>query len=384
MHPLRDIAETWDPAGNLLGLIKDLSSIAAPAGNEDRMTLAVGSYLAGLGLEVAHDRLGQLAVSLGPEDADTSVMISAHLDELGLVVRSIEANGWLRVHRLGGLPERVLPAARVVVHCRAGDFPAVVGVKSHHLTSPEEKYVGKPATDLYLDLGLTSCEEVVASGVRVGDPITYAPTWDVFNNSRFAGKSLDNRLGVAAVLDLVRRLQEEPPTARVHVAFSCQEEFNIRGTLALAARFQPDIALVVDITPATDTPDLVGDGTVALGAGPSLSRMSFHGRGTLGGLIPHPALVRTVERAAERTGVSIQYDAVVGVVTDAAFLPMAKADGIAVVGLGIPCRYTHSPVETAQLSDVEQTAVLLAEFAHRVHETSLDRGECQITLGGMA
>jgi len=381
---LRDMAEQWDPAGDLLGLIKDLSSIAAPVGNEDRMTVAVGHYLAGLGLDVVHDRLGQLAVSFGPESAETSLMISAHLDELGLVVRSIESDGWLRVHRLGGVPERVLPASRVVVHTHTGDFPAVVGVKSHHFTSPEEKYVGKPATDMYLDLGFSSREETVVAGVRVGDPVTYATTWDVLANDRFAGKSLDNRVGVAALLDVVVRLREAPPTARVHAVFSCQEEFNVRGVLALAARFQPDIALAIDIAPATDTPDLVGDGTVSLGAGPSLSRMSFHGRGTLGGLIPHPALVGTVERAAAQTGVDIQYDAAIGIITEAAFLPMAKAEGIAAVGIGIPCRYAHSQVETSQLSDVAQTAVLLNEFAHRVHDTTLDRGAPQIAYGGMA
>lgn len=129
MEQLRDMVTSWNPATDLLGVVRDLSQIAAPAGNEDRMTVAVGSYLSSLGLEVAQDRLGQLGVSFGPVDAQTSVMISAHLDELGLVVRSIEPDGWLRVHRLGGMPERVLPATRVVVHTRTGDLPAVVGVK---------------------------------------------------------------------------------------------------------------------------------------------------------------------------------------------------------------------------------------------------------------
>lgn len=384
MDSLRTMAQRWSPATDLLPVIRDLSSIAAPAGNEDRMTYAVQTFLEGLGLDVVRDRLGQVAVSFGPEDARTSLMVSAHLDELGLVVRAIEPDGWVRIHRLGGMPERVLPATRVVVHTRTGDVPAIVGVKAHHLTQPEEKYVGKPATALYLDLGMSSAEEVAAAGVRIGDPITYTPTWDEFPGGRFAGKSLDNRLGVAAVLALAVRLRDNPPPTRVHLAFSCQEEFNIRGTLALAARFQPDIACAIDIIPAADPPDLTGEGTVRLGAGPSLSRMSFHGRGTLGGLIPHPALVRAVEDAAADADVELQYDAVIGVVTDAAFLPMASAEGIAAVGLGIPCRYTHSPVESAQLSDVEETVAVLDEFVRRVDGIDLDRGEAQLRLGGFA
>jgi putative aminopeptidase len=361
---------SWDPVHNILGLIEALSGTAAPAGHEQRMTVALHAYLTSRGLRPTQDRLGQLYVSFGPQDATRTVMVNAHVDELGLIVRAIEPDGWLRVHRLGGMPERVLPGARLVVHARGGDVPAVCGVKSHHLTSPEEKYVGKPATALYLDVGLSNAASARAAGIRVGDPVTYAPAWDTLSNGRFAGKSLDNRLGVAALLATVDLLAERAPTSRIHVAFSCQEEFNVRGTLALAARLRPDISVTLDITPATDTPDLRGEGETCLGGGPSLSRMTFHGRGTLGGLIPPPSLVEAVERAAHRGGVQLQYDAVVGVITDAAFLPMATEEGIAAVGLGIPCRYTHSPVETAQLSDVEETITLLMELL--LHAADID------------
>jgi putative aminopeptidase FrvX len=370
----RTAPQSWNPGGDLQELIRQLSAIAAPTGHEQRMTAAVHSYLTGRGLRPREDLLGQLSVSFGPEDAERSVMVNAHIDELGLIVRAVDEDGWLLVHRLGGMPERVLPGSRLVVHTREGDLPAVCGVKSHHLTSPEEKYVGKPATALYLDVGMDDGKSVRAAGVRIGDPITYAPAWDTFSNGRFAGKSLDNRLGVAVLLGIVDRLRQEPPQARVHITFSCQEEFNVRGTLALAARLQPDMAVTLDITPATDTPDLRGEGQVRLGGGPSLSRMSFHGRGTLGGLIPPPSLVDAVERAAVRGGSELQYDAVIGVITDAAFLPMASENGIAAVGLGIPCRYTHSPVETAQLSDVRETTTLLAELLHHAHEIDLFPG----------
>ena len=116
--------------------------------------------------------------------------------------------------------------------------------------------------------------------------MTYSPAWDDLAGGRFAAKSLDDRLGVAVLLAYVDRLIAEPPPTRVVVAFSTQEEFNVRGTLALVARFTPDIVVNVDIAPASDTPDLVGQGVVRLGGGPTLSRLSFHGRGTLGGLIP--------------------------------------------------------------------------------------------------
>jgi putative aminopeptidase FrvX len=158
------------------------------------------------------------------------------------------------------------------------------------------------------------------------------------------------------------------------VAFSTQEEFHVRGTLALAERYQPDIVINVDVSPATDTPDLRGVSAVSLGGGVVLSRMSFHGRGTLGGLIPHPALVAAVESAASACGVDLQYEAIIGLITDAAFLPMASAQGIAAVGLGIPVRYTHSPVETGQLSDLSATIGLLDALVKVAPTLDLGRG----------
>lgn len=376
--------QTWDPQADLLGLLRTLSGIAAPTGNEDRLTAAVMSYAQARGWETQQDRLGQVVVSFGPTDAEVSTMLIAHLDELGLVVRAVEPDGWLRVHRLGGVPERVLPGLRLVVHTHLGDRPAVVGLKSHHLTGTDEKYVAKPASDLYLDGGFTSAEEATAAGVRVGDPITYEPTWTEYAHGRFSGKSLDNRVGVAAMLRVAGDLDEEAPEGRVHVVFSCLEEFNLKGTLAMAKRLQPDIALAVDIVPATDTPDLQGAGTSVLGGGPSLSRLTFHGRGTLGGLVPHPRLVGAIEDAARTCGVPLQYDAVIGCLNDASYLPMATAEGIAAISLGIPCRYTHSPVETAQLSDVVDTARLVTQFARTAHHLDLTRGSSQIAHHGMA
>jgi putative aminopeptidase FrvX len=373
-----------DATQDLVGLCRTLSGIAAPAGNEDRMTAAVVVHLRSAGLEPAVDRLGQVAVSFGAREAGPVVLLSAHLDELGLTVRALDDDGMLRIHRLGGIPERVLPGTRLVVHTRGGDLPAVVGLKSHHLTPVEERYVARPATELYVDIGAAGRAEAQDAGVRVGDPVTYQPAWDDLAGGRFSGKSLDDRVGVAALLALVDRLRSEAPPMQVVVAFSAQEEFNVRGTLALAARYAPDIVINLDIAPAADTPDLAGQGTVRLGDGPTLSRLSFHGRGTLGGLVPHPALVRAVEHAAEGAAVPLQYDAMIGVITDAAFLPMATAEGIAAVGIGIPCRYTHSPVETAQLSDVEQCVELLTSLLPRLTDIDLARGEAQMLNGGFA
>jgi putative aminopeptidase FrvX len=308
----------------------------------------VVDHLRAGGLKPIVDRLGQVAVTFGGDrDGAPTVLVTAHLDELGLTVRGIDADGMLRVHRLGGMPERVLPGTRLLVHTRHGDVPAVVGIKSHHLTPPEDKYVAKPATELYLDIGAATVTQAESAGVRVGDPVTYQPQWDEFVGGRFSGKSLDDRLGVAALLGYVDWLVVNAPQQRVVVAFTTQEEFHVRGTLALVSKFSPDIVVNVDIAPATDTPDLAGQG-------------------------------------AGKESVAIQHDAMIGVITDAAFVTMASADGIAAVGIGIPVRYTHSPVETAQASDVMACVQLLIGVVPRLADVDLARGASQIVRGGLA
>lgn len=381
-NPAARESSLGDPDGDILFTCRALSGIAAPAGNEDRLTAVVVEHLRGRGFEPVIDRLGQVAVEVG--EGEPTVLVTAHLDELGLVTRAIDDDGMLRVHRLGGVPDRVLPGTRVVVHTRGSDLPGLIGLKSHHLTPVEERYTVQPTSGLYLDIGTGSRAEAEAAGVRVGDPITYAPTWTELAGGRFSGKALDNRIGVAVLLAYLDRLRGAAPPLRLVVGFTTQEEFHLRGALALVARFAPDVVVNVDVAPAGDTPDLVGQAPARLGGGPTLSRLTFHGRGTLGGLIPHPALVRAVEGAAADADVPLQHDAAVGVITDAAFLPMATAEGIAAVDVGIPCRYAHSPVETAQLSDVTACVDLLTALIPRLVDVDLTRGGPQILGGGLA
>ena len=371
-----------DPAADILGTCRALSAVAAPAGNEDRLTAVVEEHLRARGLEPVVDRLAQVSVEIG--SGEPCVLVTAHLDELALVVRAIDDDGMLRVHRVGGVPERALPGKAVVVHTRHGDLAAVVGLKSYHLTPVEERRIAPSAAEVYLDIGADSRAAAEAAGVRVGDPVTYAPFWAELVGGRFSGKALDDRVGVAVLLSLLEQALESPPPLRLVVGFTTQEEFHLRGGLALVARHRPDVVVNVDVTPAGDTPELAGTTPVRLGGGPVLSRHSFHGRGTLGGLLPHPSLVRAVEEAADAAATPLQYGTAVGVITDAAFLPMATAEGIAAVDVAVPCRYAHAPTETAQLSDVTACVELLATLVPSLAAADLSRGVSQILGGGLA
>ena len=210
-------------------------------------------------------------------------MLFAHMDQLGLIVRKIEANGLIRVERLGGVPEKALPSQAVLFCVGEGrDVPGVIANKSHHATPPEEKYRVLPYPDLYIDAGFGSAAEVLAAGIDIGTPIVYAAE----GRSSLPATALPAPRSTTAppARSSSRSLARSPPCRRkptVHLVFSVQEEFNLRGALTAAQALSPDIAIQLDLILATDTPDMTARGDVRLGGGPAMSLYSFHGRGTL-------------------------------------------------------------------------------------------------------
>src|SRR4029453_5305621 len=162
-----------------------------------------------------------------------------------------------------------------------------------------------PYPDLYIDAGFASSEEVLAAGIDIGTPVTYRPNVLQLSGNALAGTAIDDRAGCAVVVEVSRALAalERHPT--VHFVFSVQEEFNLRGALTAAQVLQPDIAVQIDLLLATDTPDMGYRGDVRLGGGPAMSLYSFHGRGTLNGTIPHPALVSLFDTTAKNMDITL-------------------------------------------------------------------------------
>jgi putative aminopeptidase FrvX len=293
-------------------------------------------------------------------------MLIAHMDQLGLIVRKIEAGGLIRVERLGGVPEKALPAQAVLLCVGEGrDVPGVIANKSHHATTPEEKYRVLPYPELYIDAGFASAAEAVAAGVEIGTPVVYAPRFMELAGSRIAGTAVDDRAACAVLIEVLRALVGAERHPIVHAVFSVQEEFNLRGALPAAQALQPDICVQLDLVLATDTPDMTARGDVRLGAGPAMSMYSFHGRGTLNGLIPHPALVALFDAAALDTGLTLQRSAHVGALTETSYVQLV-GEGVASIDLGFPCRYTHSALEVCDLADLEGLTGLVIEGIERI------------------
>jgi putative aminopeptidase FrvX len=340
----------------------DLMLTSGLSGHEDRVADLIRARLALAGAGSRTDRAGNVIVSLMGAEGYPSVMVFAHMDQLGFFVRRIEASGMIRVERTGGVPERALAAQPVTLCGRKGDVPGVIGNQSHHATTPEEKYHVLKTPEIAIDTGHRSKAEVEAAGIQIGTPVVYAPQAMPLAHDRIAGTSVDDRAGCAVLLELVRLIAARQKGLRdgptVHIVFSVQEEFNLRGALTAAQTLQPDIAIQIDLMLATDCPGMEDRGEMLLGGGPGISLYYFHGRGTLNGTIPHPAMVRLFEDAAQTAGIPLQRSAQVGVLTDNSYVQLV-GQGVACIDVGFPCRYTHSANEVCDLNDLEGLTLLI-------------------------
>lgn len=345
----------------LAALLSDLMLVPGLSGYEGRVRRRLAAELKNLGIESRTDRLGNLIATLDGDPSARSVMLFAHMDQLGFVVRKIEADGLVRLERLGGVPEKALPSQSVLLCVGEGrDVPGVIASKSHHATPQDEKYRVTPYAELYVDAGFGSAAAATAAGIDVGAPVVYAPKVVRLAGDRIAGTSVDDRAGCAVVVEVARALLNAKRRPTVHIVFSVQEEFNLRGALPAAQALAPDIAIQLDLVLATDTPDMAHRGDVALGRGPAMSMYSFHGRGTLNGLIPHPALVSLFDGAARAAKLTLQRSAHIGALTETSYVQLVGA-GVAAIDLGFPMRYSHSSLEVCALSDLEGLARLLVE-----------------------
>jgi putative aminopeptidase FrvX len=357
-------------------LVTELMMIPGLSGYEGRVRRCIAGELSALGFTSRTDRLGNLIATLQGNNAAPSVMLFAHMDQLGFIVRKIEASGLIRVERLGGVPERALPSQAVLLCIEEGkDVAGVIANKSHHATAPEEKYRVLPYPELYIDAGFGSAADVLTAGIDVGTPVVYAPKTIAMAGNRIAGTSVDDRAGCAVMIEAARRLKTISRRPTVHLVFSVQEEFNLRGAITAAQALSPAIAIQLDIILATDTPDMTARGDVRLGGGPAMSLYSFHGRGTLNGTIPHPAVVQLMTATAREENLTLQRSAHVGALTDSSYVQLVH-EGVAAIDLGFPTRYTHSSLEVCDLGDLEELTRLTVAAIARIDERfSLNRDD---------
>jgi putative aminopeptidase FrvX len=358
-------------------LLQELCAVHAVSGREDRMTAFVRDLVQPWVDRLDVDNLGNVVAILdGKTYPDCRLMLQAHMDELGLIVRMITPDGFLLIERVGGMPEKTLMGQRMDVLTDDGRLvPGYVGAKSHHITGPDEKYKVPPVHDMFIDVGLPSREAVEQAGIQVGDPATYAPNFHRLGDGVICSKALDDRVGVFALLEILKEFSKNRPPCTLVFSFTVLEEFSIRGSLPTVVATNPHAIISIDITLATDTPIDKPLHPVALRGGPAIKLMDFHGRGTLGGLFSSPKLRRYLEAMARGEGIPLQREVIVGVITDPAFQLYLGDRGNVIAAVSIPHRYSHSAIQMCHERDIAQTIQLLKAAAGSFSpEVDLSRG----------
>lgn len=331
-----------------LDLLKDLSQSAGPSGREISINQKIASYWKPLTDDIKTDAMGNLiAVKRGSSEKRRSLMLAAHMDEIGLIVTGIVGE-FLRVHSLGGTDSRVILGSEVIIHGRQA-IPGIIGTRPPHTLARQDQNKIPPWHEIFVDVGLS--EDSLKKLVRVGDHITLKQSLQELKNKRVAGKAMDNRASVVAITLTLQLLQQHLHSWDVVAVATVQEEVGLFGAVTSAYSIAPDIAVAIDGTFAKQYNDS-GVGSFDMDKGPTI------------GLGPnlHPDIVKRLKTAAETNEIPVLIEPLSGSSgTDAWAIQVAR-EGIPTGLLSIPMRYMHQPVETVSLSDIERTGRLLCHF----------------------
>ncbi|HEV2642473.1 MAG TPA: M42 family metallopeptidase, partial [Candidatus Elarobacter sp.] len=303
--------------------------------------------------QVSADVAGNSIAVVNPNGAPT-IMLAGHIDEIGVIVTHIDDDGYVYIGPIGGWDPQVLVAQRIRFAGRDGDVFGVIGKLPIHLIRPEDREKGARMRDLWVDIGAKNRKEA-QSMLSVGDPGVIDARAIELPNGRLISRSIDNRIGAFTVLEAARRYAANPGKAKVIAVATAQEEIAYRGGGALvgASSLNPQMAIVVDVTFATDHPNIEKKehGEVKMGGGPVLTR----------GAVISPVVFRALRDTAERKAIPYAVHAAgrdTG--TDADAIHIAR-EGVATGLVSIPNRYMHSPNEMISLEDVDNVAALIAE-----------------------
>jgi len=287
------------------------------------------------------------------------VMLAGHVDEIGLMVRYIDDQGFLYFAPIGGVDAHLLPGQRVWVHGRAGPVLGVIGRKPIHLLEQEERTKVAKIKDLAVDIGAKD-REAAEARVAVGDPMTFAVGMERLGDDRVVSRGLDDKMGSFVVAEVLRRVAGHRADLRcsVYGVSTVQEEVGLRGARTSAFGIDPDVGICVEVTFASDHPgvDKKSVGDIQVGKGPVLSR----------GANINPRVFELLREAAREEEIDVQVEAAPRATgTDANVMQLSRS-GVATGLVQVPLRYMHTPSEVLSLSDLEGAVRLLAAFLLKV------------------
>ncbi len=330
--------------------LKDLTSLNAVSGNEREVRNYIIQKLQDMGISYETDSMGNVIAHKG--EKGPKVMVDAHMDEVGLMIVHVEKNGFIRFTTIG-VPASVLVSKRVLIG--KDRVPGVIGAKAIHLQQRSERESVIPPTQLYIDIGAKSKEEVERK-VRPGDYAVFDTEYEELSPDVIKAKALDDRVGCAILLNL---LKEPWKDIQLYAVFSVQEELGTRGARIAAYRVAPDMGIALEGTVCADTPPAEKHSFVTrVGAGAALSVMDR-------GSIPNRAMLQELLRLAKENGIPVQMREGTAGGNDAGAIQQARS-GCPVASVSVPCRYIHTPFSVMSKKDFDAARKLVSLFLRSV------------------
>ncbi|HJN16991.1 MAG TPA: M42 family metallopeptidase [Armatimonadota bacterium] len=341
-----------------VGFLKELLRAPSPSGYEQPAMDVVRDYVADFADEVKTDVHGNVIAAINPEGSPR-VMLAGHCDQIGMIVKWINDDGYIYFASIGGIDAAVLSGLRVLVHTDSGPISGVVGRTAIHLLSAEQRGKASSIDKFWIDIGAKN-KKAVEKLVTIGDAVTFdVPVTDL-QQDLIASPGVDDKIGGHICMEALRLLSKDKPSCAVFAVATVQEEIGMRGATTSTYSVNPDIGIAVDVSHTTDYPgsDKKRVGDVKLGGGPVLDR----------GANINPALWQMLRDSAKAAKIPVQLVAAPsGTGTDANAMQLSRG-GTATALIGVPNRYMHTPSEVISLKDAEQAAKLIAATVRSIDE----------------
>lgn len=350
---------------DLKQLLKKLVEATGPSGHEENVRNIIKEELADYVDEMKVDNLGNLICTKKGKKDSPKAMILAHTDEIGMLVRYVEKEGFIRFSYLGGFFDQMVLGQRVLIHTEKGDIKGVIGSAPPHLLPEKERKNPIKRDKMFIDIGAKNREQAEEWGIKIGTPITWLGHFDELGNKTVTGKAFDNRAGCAVMVQTLKEIQAE--STIIGVA-SVMEEVGLRGAKTSSFTVDPDFAIALDITATGDHPGVEErQMPIKIGKGPAITVADGRRESLGGGLISHPKVLKLLTETAEKNNIPYQLEIFEGGTTDATAVATSRG-GIPAATINVPTRYIHSPIEVLNLDDLSNTIKLLKLSLENAHK----------------
>ena len=346
-------------------LLKTLSEAAGISGFENNMADIISDAFSSYSDEIVKDKLGNLrAVKWADNKSDNTadIMLAAHMDEIGLMVKSIDENGFIKFTNIGGVDARTLLSQEVIIH-GSENICGIIGAKPPHLLNDKESSKSPGLDKLFIDTGLN--KEKIEKIIEIGDMITLDRNFISMENEVVSAKALDDRAGVVMLYECLKELSYLKTKVNVHAVATVQEEVGVRGATTSTYNIDPDIGIAVDVCHA-DMPGVENDMVVDMGEGAAIAF----------GPHVHKKIFKKLKEIANEMGISYQVEPWPHPAGTDAWAIQISRGGVASALISIPLRYMHTSVETISMKDVKAGGKLLAQFIARIDSDFVEGLRC--------